>query len=410
MARVSENGPLPADRRSGVGSGKGMGKAQPAVNVSPASRSLRIAFAGAVALIVAMLAVFAYSLADSQSRQRRDVEKRFHDRATVSAALTDAIFSLSATQTQAQGALRFGGRSIDRAALIRTVRQSQGAYAEIIDSDGRVLAATPGAPPRPAASAPYVAAALRDRKSHLSDLLPGPRGTRLIEWAIPFRARTGQRVQLSGLSQPLIAQFLGSFLERVPNEASASSYVLDGRGSVIAGTKGSATRRADHALAQAVRQERQGDYGDGRYFTSAPIAGSSWRIVLSASQGKLYDSINGGRRAIPWIIFAAFALTALIGLVLLRRVLLAGRELERAELSRTHALEINDNIVQRLVMAKYALDRGATETTQDKVAETLHEAQQLVISMLEEREIEPGVLRRKEAAQTDHPPAPPRPD
>ena len=362
-----------------------------------------------MALIAALLAVFAYSLADSQHRQRRDVEKRFHDRATVSAALTNAIFSLSATQTQAENALRFGGRTVNRAALIRTVRESQGLYAEILDANGRVLAATPGAPARPARTEPYVVAALKDRKPHLSDLLPGPRGTRLIEWAIPFRARDGTRVQLNGLRQRLLADFLGGFLGQVPNVASASSFVVDGRGVVVASTTNSSplgARLMDSDLSDAVREESEGEYGDDRYFTSAPIAGSAWRIVLSASNDKLYDSINGARRAIPWIIFAAFALTAALGLFLLRRVLLAGRQLERAEISRTHALEINDNIVQRLVMAKYALDRGATETTQEKVAETLREAQQLVISMLEEREIEPGVLRRSEAAETDLPPDP----
>ena len=155
--------------------------------------------------------------------------------------------------------------------------------------------------------------------------------------------------------------------------------------------------------------EDEGDYGDGRYFTSARIAGSRWRIVLSASTGELYSSINGGRRAIPWIIFGAFALACLIGLVLLRRVLLASRQLERAELSRSHALEINDNIVQRLVMAKYALDRGSTGTSQEKLAETLHEAQQLVTSLLEQKEISPGVLRRGEAADTEAPPEPKSP-
>jgi hypothetical protein len=364
-------------------------------------------FVGAVALVVALLAVFAYSLADSQHRQRRDVEKRFHDRATVSAALTDAIFSLSATQTSTQDSLRFGGATVDRAALIRMARQGQAAYIEIVGNDGRVLGATPGAPMRTSVSTPYVAAALKDGRTHLSDLLPGPRATKLIEWAIAFRSGAGRRVQLSGLRQRLLAQFLGGFLGQVPNVASADSYVVDGRGLVVGSTTRSAPLGAelpDRDLAKALAKHREGSYGDGRYFTSTPISGSDWRVVLSASDSELYDSINGGRRAIPWIIFAAFALTAALGLVLLRRVLLTGRELERAELSRTHALEINDNIVQRLVMAKYALDRGSTETTQEKVAETLHEAQQLVTSLLEEKEIGPGTLRRTEAADTERPP------
>jgi hypothetical protein len=104
---------------------------------------------------------------------------------------------------------------------------------------------------------------------------------------------------------------------------------------------------------------------------------------------------------VPWLIFAAFVLASLLGTVLLWRVLISNAELQRADLSRSHALEINDNVVQRLVLAKYALDRGATETSQQKLAETLRETQQLVTSLLEEREIAPGALRRDQPAETE---------
>ena len=92
-------------------------------------------------------------------------------------------------------------------------------------------------------------------------------------------------------------------------------------------------------------------------------------------------------------------------MLLLWRVLIANAELQRADLSRRHALEINDNVVQRLVLAKYALDRGATETSRQKLEETLRETQQLVTSLLEEREITPGALRREAPAETEGRPA-----
>jgi hypothetical protein len=129
--------------------------------------------------------------------------------------------------------------------------------------------------------------------------------------------------------------------------------------------------------------------------------------VLSTSKSKLYASVNGSQRIIPWVLFIAFALVATLGLLLFRRVLIATSELQRAELSRVHAIEINDNVVQRLVVAKYALDRGATESSQAKLGETLREAQQLVTSLLEEKDIRPGVLRRDIAAPTEQPPEPP---
>ena len=156
-------------------------------------------------------------------------------------------------------------------------------------------------------------------------------------------------------------------------------------------------------LAAAIRGDQQGPYGDGRYFASAPVGGSPWRVVLTTTKDDLYESVNGSQRTIPWLIFAAFALVAGAGLLLFRRVLVSNAKLQRAELNRMHALEINDNVVQRLVVAKLALERGATETSQEKLAETLQETQQLVTSLLEEKEIAPGVLRRGAAAQTAEP-------
>jgi hypothetical protein len=277
-----------------------------------------------------------------------------------------------------------------------------------------VLAATPGAPRRSLAAAPHVAKAFASGSIQLSNLLPGPGGSTVIESASPFPTVHGRRVELTAIKTQLLSQFLGGFLSKVPNVAAARSYVVDANGNVV-GSPGADARAGaplpDRQLAAAVAKHRQGSYDGDRYFASAPIGGSPWRVLLSTSKSKLYASVNGSQRTIPWLIFVAFALVAAGGLFLFRRVLVATSELQRAELSRVHAIEINDNVVQRLVVAKYALDRGSTESSQQKLSETLREAQQLVTSLLEEKDIGPGVLRRDVAAPTDRPPEPrgPRP-
>jgi hypothetical protein len=190
------------------------------------------------------------------------------------------------------------------------------------------------------------------------------------------------------------------------------SYVVDSKGGVVGGTGPSARtgqQLPDRELAAALTKDAQGSYGHGRYFASAAVGGSPWRVALSTSKQKLYASVNGSQRTIPWLIFAAFALVAAAGLVLFRRVLVSNARLQRAELSRVHALEINDNVVQRLVVAKLALERGATDTSHEKLVETLHETQQLVTNLLEEKQIAPGVLRREAPAPTDEPPERRRP-
>jgi hypothetical protein len=210
---------------------------------------------------------------------------------------------------------------------------------------------------------------------------------------------------VSGLRENLIADFLMSFLARVPNVSDAQSIVIDARGNVVGSRERGirAGRRLDQAgLLEALGEEgEEGDYvedGEDRYFTSARIAGSPWRVVLSAESDKLYKSVSGARRAIPWAIFAAFALAALMGLWLLRRVAVATTEIQRREVSRRNAVEINDNIIQRLVLAKYELERGAAERSQAKLVETLEEAQRLVSDLL--GDVEPGRLRREGPAST----------
>ncbi len=379
--------------------------------MTSASRSLRVVFAGAGLIIVALLAVFAYSVADSQHRQRRDVEKRFHDRAAVSAALTEAVFGISSMSNRRTYTLRFGGPTIDVVRLARMRQRDQSLYLRIVAADGRVLGATVGAPPLDAAAVAIAKRALPSSRSQLSDLLPGPASTTQVISGLSYPSRSGTRVAESGIPLILLDRFLSGFLREVPNVAGADSYVIDGHRRVIATTGTSAkpgTKLPDTDLAAAVAKESGGDYGDGRHFTSAPIAGSDWRLVLSARNSELNSAINGGRPALPWIIFGAFALASIAGLLLLWRVLLVSRDLERAEINRAHALEINDNIVQRLVMAKYELDRGATESSQVRLEETLRETQQLVTNLLEQKEIGPGTLRRGASADTAPAPEPSR--
>ena len=325
--------------------------------------------------------------------------------------MTEALFNSASADTKAENAARFGGATVNPAALVRQARQSQSPYAEILDSKGKVLAATPGAPRTQGAQRPHVKAALRSGRLELSDVIRGPRGVTVTESAAAFPTRYGQRVQVSAIRSPLLARFLASFLGQVPNVAQAKSYVVDSRSVVVGGTERARPGMPlpDRALANALRGDQQGPYGDGRYFASAPVGGSPWRVVLTTTEDELYESINGSQRTIPWLIFAAFALVGGAGLLLFRRVLVSNAKLQRAELNRMHALEINDNVVQRLVVAKLALERGATETSREKLAETLQETQQLVTSLLEEKEIAPGVLRRGAAAETAEPPAPKKP-
>jgi hypothetical protein len=371
-----------------------------------AARRLRLPFAIATALLVALLGVFAYALANSQSQQRKDINKRFEDRAQVAATVNESLFSLASSTVKPQDAQRFGDQKVNDQFLQQRTALQQQYYAAILSSDGKVLAKA-GAVPADLTSHPTVKEALRSKGAVYSSLMDAPGGKTSIESAIAFPTKYGVRLDVTSGNADALAQFLNSFLSRLPTVANAKSYVIDRANKVIA-TPGEKIRAGvdlpDKELAAAIAKGGgNGSYDGNRYFASDSIAGTPWKIVLTASKADLYSTVE---TTVPWIIFAAFVVVSLVGMILLYRVLVSNAELQRADLSRRHALEINDNVVQRLVLAKYALDRGATETSQQKLAETLRETQQLVTSLLEEREIAPGSLRRDAPAETDGRPEP----
>ena len=77
-------------------------------------------------------------------------------------------------------------------------------------------------------------------------------------------------------------------------------------------------------------------------------------------------------------------------------------QLEKAELRRQQALEINDNIVQGLAVAKYASDLGQHEKARDAVEGTLVAARSIISGLLDEvggdAAFGPGSLTRDHAA------------
>jgi PAS domain S-box-containing protein len=79
----------------------------------------------------------------------------------------------------------------------------------------------------------------------------------------------------------------------------------------------------------------------------------------------------------------------------------ARAELERRTVSQRQAIEINDNILQGLVLAKYALERGDHEAHERALENTLTEARRIIDDLLSEAGVRSGELRRDTATPLD---------
>jgi hypothetical protein len=365
---------------------------------------LRLSVAVGAGVLVALLGVFAYSLAHAQSQARSDVQQRFRDVASVSAALTGGVFESAVGTAQRTAARSLGGPSVDSRVLIAQAKQGRNAYVEVFDAHGHRLGATPGSPTTPPGQS--VLRALASAKPVVGDAIGRAGPSAILEYSLPFMTPTGERVEVSGFHVALLSAFLTSFLAKVPNFAGSTSAILDSRGVILGGPEfltQVGRPLGDHALLAALARSNHGAYDGTRYFASSPISASTWRVVISTTQSRLYSSVNGSRRTVPWLLFAAFALAALLGLYFLRRAALQTAEVERKVLNERHAVEINDNIIQGLVLAHYRLAEGEQGTSAEQLANTLREAQRLVSDLLGEGDVEPGSLRRPTAASVTGP-------
>jgi hypothetical protein len=358
---------------------------------------------GGALLAALILGVFAYLIADSQNQDKEDVENRFHDVASVSGAVTNGIFRSAFQSTATQAADSFSG-SIETPALSAFAERGQSKYAAVYDDRGRRLGATRGAP----APGPAVDIARKSGQPRLSDVM-GTDKAAVIEFAIPYETPTGRRIFVTGSPTQPFADFLGTSLGNLPTEfGEAETAMVDSNGVVLGGDNLSSPageKIADPDLLAALESEEQGDYGDDRYFASSAITNSPFKIILDSSKSDLYESISG--RTVTWLIFAAFALALFGGLFFVHRALATTSELERRELNERHAVEINDNIIQGLALAKYKLQAGEREASAEQVSETLREAQRLVSNLLGDAEVKAGQLRREIAAETSRPEPPP---
>jgi PAS domain S-box-containing protein len=76
----------------------------------------------------------------------------------------------------------------------------------------------------------------------------------------------------------------------------------------------------------------------------------------------------------------------------------ARAELARSDLARRQATELNDTVVQALVLAKYAVDRGDLAAAERAVGAALGQARQMINDLIGEEPVQAGQLRRERAA------------
>jgi signal transduction histidine kinase/CheY-like chemotaxis protein len=282
-------------------------------------------------IVAALLALFATALSNTQAKSEDDVKALVHERAALAAALVESLFQ-TVMQQVPQDTARYGGRVISPQAIAAGTQL--GSYLVVLDSAGHVLASSRGFAPEArneSARSAAVAMVRSGRPYALGNVIPYGASS-IIDFAVAFGSRYGERILVTAFPPGVLGSFLAGELRKVPGVSGSRNYIIDANNAVVASS--------DPAIAPGYRLAKPAQLralaggagqASGYWYAAVGVAGSTWRVVLSAPSGHLFASVSGWHKWTPWLIFIAFALVAIAALALARRVItLAQRDAEEA--------------------------------------------------------------------------------
>ncbi len=256
-------------------------------------------------LLFVVLAAFGLQLHDAQQKTRDAAERRFQQRANISAALTESVFSALGSASAADLRKRLGGPLARRRRnLDKLVRDGRLGYASVVDAAGRRLlhSGVPG-PPRGAGD---------ETPEVLSDVQPSAAGP-VVEFASPFSTPAGRRVLVSGVPVATLRPFVEDLLRRLPNPDGSTLTIGDSNGAVLA----------------RVRPPGLDDRPGPKLTVKSRLPGTTWHLRLRADRARVLAGAGGGAW-LSWALLAGLALAILTGLWLFARVAASSRHMSVA--------------------------------------------------------------------------------
>ena len=282
--------------------------------------------AGAL-IVLAVLAVFAVTLSNNQSESRHNLEYQAHQRAELVAGLMDSVFQSTATPNGDEGQM-LGTPIVADRVVQRYMGKND--YAALVDPTGRVLAHSTGFNSQ-ARLAVRTGEALKlvrsGRPWGLGNIFPyGRHG--VINLAETLHTSQGTRYLVTGMPVTSLSTFALSELRRVPGAQGQHQLMVDGNGVVIASTV--ADRPAGYRFHTAVQMHVlhssagviHGANGV-RYFDHVDLGDTSWVLLLTVPTKQFFASVSGFRHWLPWVIFVAFGIVAIVALVLVQGAMTA---------------------------------------------------------------------------------------
>jgi signal transduction histidine kinase len=321
--------------------------------------------AGAV-VVAAILAAFAVAISRGQEQSRHGLESQAQQRTELVASLLDGIFGqagrLPAAERRALSAPVVPGRILERL-------RGQNDYLALLDAHGRLIAHSSGFDAQARRAVLGGAARKLLTRGHpwaLGNRFPY-HGRAVIDFGVAMGTRAGRRFLVSGVSAAALGAFVRGELAKVHGIQRQHQIMLDGNGVVVSSTvpdrpigyvfRTAAQQRALHHPSGIASTGQNGV----RYFDMVRLPNSTWRLLISIPVGELFASVDGLHHWLPWIIFAAFGLVALVALWLVWRAIASSQRIRVANDRLRVANAELESTQARLEQVNGALARSNTE-------------------------------------------------
>ncbi|MEP7053797.1 MAG: diguanylate cyclase [Actinomycetota bacterium] len=303
-------------------------------------RDLRLArarVAGAIVVLLVVLAASGLLIERSQDQQKQVLETRFDSRNATAARFIEAYVTEIFTHEQALSGRAFAGPVAGESFATTATDQGYDA-AVLLDANGRLIASQPANPAS-------VGRDLTGAYTHLREAVAGTpavsgvvlsavKAQPVVAFAVPFQTPQGRRV-FSG-AYAVEATPLAPFVRNATPFKTGHVVIVDGAGLVVAGNgPGDAGRRftaVNPALASVdgpsgfVRDESAQSY-----VTQTPVAGTSWRLVFAVHTNELYAPLRGTGHRLPWDALVAVGISTLLSLAGVYRYLVQRARLRQSD-------------------------------------------------------------------------------
>ncbi len=275
------------------------------------ARRQRSAILAGLALL-ALLAGLAAAIVLSRDQARSQIQSNFALRSASSARFASTYLAEQA-ERQNKAATSFLATRRASARNFQTIAATLNSSAAVLlDGSGKVLDAYPSAPGlrgRAIASGyPDLRAAEHGRVA-VSEVISSPvTANTATAIAVPYSTAAGRRVLSADYTANGLA--LDALVGHTISYRQHEVYIVDASERLVAAspmTDAVTLAQASPELARAAAHATHGPVavpGAPSTFTSAPVPGTSWRLLIAVPDKKLYGSIAGTARYLPWLVLA----------------------------------------------------------------------------------------------------------